>query len=122
MGLAAIARAAAKIGFAAAGDTKVSVTVKTGPTATHNTSTDLSTITWAHTTPDVQGFLYDAAEKEGKEAKTPKARIKTLLLQDSDLPAHPTEESVVIIAGAQWEVSSVETDPAAATHMLTLRR
>ena len=122
MGLAAIARAAASIGFAAAGDTKVSVTVKTGPTPVHDTTTDLSTVTWTHTTEGVQGFLYDAEEKEGKDAKTSKVRKKTLLLQGADLPAPPTEESVIIIGADQWEVSNVETDPAAATHNLSLRR
>lgn len=121
MGLAAIARAAARIGFAAAGDTRVSVTVKTGPTPVHDTATDLSTVTWTHTTA-VLGFLYDAAEKEGKEAKTPKSRTKMLLLQDADLPTAPTEESVVLIGSDQWEVAAVETDPAAATHNLTIRR
>lgn len=128
MGLAAIAQAAAKIGFAAAGDTKQAVTVKTGPTPTHNTATDLSSIVWTHSTA-VQGFMYDTAEKETSQASSrpgaqgAKSQAKTLLLQAVDLPTPPTEESIIVdAAGDEWTVASIETDPAGATHNLTLRR
>lgn len=118
MGLASIAAAAARVGFSVAGDAKVSVVIKTGPTAVHNVTTDLSTITWANQT-TVVGIAYDVAEKETKGAKV---RVKMLLVQAADLPTAPTEESVVVMDGADWNVAAVETDPAGATHNLALRR
>lgn len=134
MGLLAIATAAARIGFQVAGDVKVACTVKTGPTPTHNTTSDLSTVAWQYTTvPDVLGISYDIEEKETKGASQtpaiqgPKSRNKALLLQHADLvaaghPVAPTEESSITIDNEDWTVASVETDPAGATHNLVIRR
>lgn len=134
MGLLSIANAAARIGFAVAGDVKVAVTVKTGPTNTHDTTTDLTSTAWQYTTvPDVLAISYDIEEKESKGAtqtpavQGPKSRNKALLLQHADLvaaghDAAPTEESQILIAGDEWTVVTVETDPAGATHNLVIRR
>lgn len=121
MGLQSIAAAAARVGFSVAGDSKIEVTIKTGPTAVHDVATDLSTISWTHTTP-VTVIAYDSGEKESKSAEGPKKREKTLLIQAADLPAAPTEESVAVIDGDDWNVASVATDPAGATHELIVRR
>lgn len=132
MGLASIATAAARIGFKVAGDVKILVTVKSGPTPTHDTATDLSTTTWAETA-DVEVIAYDIDEKESTGKKLtpnvegPKSRNKTLLIQHADLvanghPSKPSEESQIIIDGDEYAIESVVTDPANATHELIIRR
>lgn len=121
MGLFDIARAAARVGFAVAGDVKSTVTVKTGPSNTHTVSTDTTVQTWA-TTDTVLAIVYDSAEGETQGGEGPKKRSKIVMLQATDMSATPTEESSVIIDGDAWEVVGVETDPAGATHQLTCRR
>lgn len=121
MGLLAIAKAAARVGFAVAGDVKPLVTIKTGPTNTHTIATDRTAQTWAFSD-DVRAIVYDGAEEETQGGQGAKKRTKIVLLQASDLTAAPTDESIAIMDGAPWEVAMVETDPAGATHQLTCRR
>lgn len=130
MGLLDIAKAAAKIGFAVAGDVKKTVTIKTGPTPTHNTTTDATTVVWAHTN-QLQAVVYDAAQsnplfgsQKATEGQAPTRDKKVVLIQADDpaLTAPPTEDSRVTIDSLEYEVEEVEIDPAGATYSLTVER
>lgn len=126
MGMLEIAQAAARIGFSVAGNVKKTVTIKTGPTpGALNTATDTTAPTvWAHTTTIPNGVIvYDDTEGQTSDAtNSPTARKKIMLVQGVDVPAYPTETSLVVYEGNDWTVGMVETDPAGATHKLSVRR
>jgi hypothetical protein len=118
MGLAAIARAAAAIGFTAAGDTKQRLTLKLGPSGTFSAANDRTTTTYAHTV-TVDAVVWDEAQKDGEDG--PRAVHKMAMVKATDLPLAPEENDAATTAdGKAWTIKTVETDPAGATHILTL--
>jgi len=117
MGLTAIATAAARIGFKAAGDTKQEITLDMGPTGTFNPATDTTATTYAHTWTG-EAVVWDEAQKDGADG--PRATKKMAMVQAADLPAAPQEKDRATIGGKTYDIKAVETDPAGATHILTL--
>lgn len=121
MSLRALIQNAASIAFAAAGDIPVDVTIKSGPSMTHDAATDRSTVTWAHSDP-VKAISFDEGQDEDPKSDGPNKTVKTLLVKGADLSVPPTEQSIATMTDGDWEVTNVEPDPVRATYQITVRR
>lgn len=118
MGLRSIAAAAARIGFSAAGDTLMEITLLQGPTGSFSPATDTTATTYTHTTP-LPAVVWDQEKKAGGDG--PPTIHKMIMLKAEDLtglPA-PAENDAVTISGITYNIKLVETDPAGATHIIT---
>ena len=121
MSLRSLIQQAASIAFIATGDLPIDVTIKSGPSLTHNPATDLTSTTWAHTT-TVKALVYDEMQDEDSKREGPSKTTKTLLVKLADLPVRPDEQSKVTIDSLDWEVTDVQPDPAGATMEIMIRR
>lgn len=97
MDIARLGQLAASIGLKLAGNAKVSITVKTGPSQVHNKATDLTTTTWA-TSDTVQALVYDANKDEGAAGtngpRNQRRRRAAILPKASAVPALNVERTV----------------------------
>lgn len=122
MDIARLGRLAASIGMSLAGNAKVAITVKTGPTPVHDTVTDTTTTTWAHQD-QVQALVYDPAKEETSDGTNgPQKVTKYALIEGKDLTAEPTADTRVMHEGVEWIVAKIEADPVKASYTLTIRR
>lgn len=120
----ALARAGVNQAWLAIASVLKSCTVRTGPTATYDAATDVTTIVWAQEDV-VDGFPYSPEIEEieaGDLNAFAEGRRQNVLIRASDLTAPPTTASTVEINSVVWQVKRVFLDPGEALYILSLLR
>lgn len=127
MNIQTIARNALNAAWTAAASTLTACVLKTGPTPTYDAATDQTSVAWTAETA-LSALLYEDEKKEedalvSAEGARVVTTTKKALLRRADCPETDiTLDDRISIAGAEWNISKIETPPGNAAVILTIQK